>query len=341
MEQSLIKAPYMLIVKNQHHFNRYLRFIVSRPARSKPRKHFSGLHGHHIVPKAVGGTDDADNIVYLTYREHYLAHWMLAKALGDKMWYAFNVMASNGNINSTLYEQSRKYVSSLVSDATCGRIVYHHKETGYTKYFRDGDAIPAGYERGFSATALQKNSDGVRKLKFYHNPATKDQIRINTDEETAPIGYIPGRILGHETGLSAMNVPGRMNVYDMANKTRIYIPKEDYANCEYVTISPNNGIIVVIGDYIIESVKVCNLMLYPHIPKMTGTNYNKKWPTHHNMKKAAQIFTTKTEGKSFRELGFDFIRLDCYTDSVEGKTLVRKDNYGLHVDGTKRTLGII
>ena len=34
---------------------------------------------HHIVPKCMGGADDADNLVYLTYIEHIKAHVLLFK----------------------------------------------------------------------------------------------------------------------------------------------------------------------------------------------------------------------------------------------------------------------
>lgn len=38
-------------------------------------------HGewHHVLPKALGGDDDPRNLVQLTYREHFLAHWLLVK----------------------------------------------------------------------------------------------------------------------------------------------------------------------------------------------------------------------------------------------------------------------
>lgn len=32
---------------------------------------------HHIIPKCIGGTDDENNLTKLTYREHFLAHWLL------------------------------------------------------------------------------------------------------------------------------------------------------------------------------------------------------------------------------------------------------------------------
>ena len=32
---------------------------------------------HHIVPKCWGGTNSKNNIIHLTAREHYIAHWLL------------------------------------------------------------------------------------------------------------------------------------------------------------------------------------------------------------------------------------------------------------------------
>ena len=38
------------------------------------------IERHHIVPKSAGGTDEASNLVYLTPREHFIAHKLLWKA---------------------------------------------------------------------------------------------------------------------------------------------------------------------------------------------------------------------------------------------------------------------
>ena len=66
---------------------------------------------HHIVPKSEGGTDNDDNIVALTAREHYIAHLLLAKIYNDyKMWHAVNLMSrlnAKVKINSRLYEMVR------------------------------------------------------------------------------------------------------------------------------------------------------------------------------------------------------------------------------------------
>lgn len=38
---------------------------------------------HHIIPKCLGGSNFANNIVALTYREHFLCHWLLCKIYPD------------------------------------------------------------------------------------------------------------------------------------------------------------------------------------------------------------------------------------------------------------------
>ena len=34
---------------------------------------------HHIIPKCMNGNNSKDNLVRLTYREHFLCHWLLCK----------------------------------------------------------------------------------------------------------------------------------------------------------------------------------------------------------------------------------------------------------------------
>jgi hypothetical protein len=73
---------------------------------------------HHKTPKCAGGDDSIDNIVYLTAREHYVAHWLLAKmydgqgSIGMKMAYAFNMMHNDNKArNGARYRTSRGFES--------------------------------------------------------------------------------------------------------------------------------------------------------------------------------------------------------------------------------------
>ena len=52
------------------------------------------LEQHHIVPRCLGGGDDPSNLVLLTARAHFIAHWLLRKMYPDnvKVAQAFAVM---------------------------------------------------------------------------------------------------------------------------------------------------------------------------------------------------------------------------------------------------------
>lgn len=70
---------------------------------------------HHILPKCMGGRDTYNNLVYLSAREHLLAHWMLMLAHPDiralKMAYA--TMCTRGSIQLTpkMYQIAKDAVS--------------------------------------------------------------------------------------------------------------------------------------------------------------------------------------------------------------------------------------
>jgi hypothetical protein len=74
---------------------------------------------HHIIAKCLGGTDDKDNLVILTYREHFIAHWLLVKIYKNHSGinYAFLCMLrkqSDGRIlNSRMYETIKKNFSKF------------------------------------------------------------------------------------------------------------------------------------------------------------------------------------------------------------------------------------
>lgn len=63
---------------------------------------------HHIVPRSLGGSDNADNLVHLTYREHFIAHLLLSKMFTGvskiKMSFAARQMLGTYCPNSKIYE---------------------------------------------------------------------------------------------------------------------------------------------------------------------------------------------------------------------------------------------
>lgn len=70
---------------------------------------------HHVIPKCLGGSDEVDNLVDLTAREHYVAHILLAKIYGGKLWHAVNYMGRIKRYSNRHYERARLEHSKLVS----------------------------------------------------------------------------------------------------------------------------------------------------------------------------------------------------------------------------------
>lgn len=68
---------------------------------------------HHIIPRCLGGDDSVDNLVNLTFREHYIAHWLLCKIHRNyKLASAFHMMCSTSSnqqraISSRMFESAR------------------------------------------------------------------------------------------------------------------------------------------------------------------------------------------------------------------------------------------
>lgn len=60
-------------------FNKYYYWYVGIIAKAFRRDKLPGYECHHIVPKCMGGTSEKNNLVYLTLREHFIAHWLLPK----------------------------------------------------------------------------------------------------------------------------------------------------------------------------------------------------------------------------------------------------------------------
>jgi hypothetical protein len=98
---------------NLHYLNRYNKFIDALKEQT-----IDGYYElHHIIPKSSGGSNDKSNLVALTARQHYIAHWLLWKTYGGNLSRAFFMMSSVGRyqrVNSKTYDKARKDYSVQV-----------------------------------------------------------------------------------------------------------------------------------------------------------------------------------------------------------------------------------
>ncbi|EFW3029272.1 HNH endonuclease [Shigella flexneri] len=97
--------------------------LISRAQTREPLSEYKETH--HIIPRCMGGSDDKENLVELTGREHFIAHWLLCKIYDTPgLKKAFGLMCLTGKnrsykISSQLYELGRR----RLSEAAIGREV--------------------------------------------------------------------------------------------------------------------------------------------------------------------------------------------------------------------------
>jgi hypothetical protein len=87
---------------------------------------------HHIVPKCMGGTNESDNVVELTAREHFIIHKLLHRIYPTHqgLWFAIWIMSTTKTSNDRDYKVSSRDYNRLkeqfaikIRDVNKGRIV--------------------------------------------------------------------------------------------------------------------------------------------------------------------------------------------------------------------------
>jgi len=89
-------------------------------AKSLTRSKKNGIYEkHHIIMQSVGGTDDPDNLVLLTPKEHFIVHYLLWKMHPNNRKYRDPIFMfkHKGGKNSRLYEAARlSHVHEMKTD---------------------------------------------------------------------------------------------------------------------------------------------------------------------------------------------------------------------------------
>lgn len=100
----------------------YERIYDELISKARASKYTGYVEVHHIKPRCIGGDDTKDNLVALTAREHFLAHWLLAKIHADNesLTYAWNMMCVGRTQSSHLYKYAREEVSRMRTGRSWG-----------------------------------------------------------------------------------------------------------------------------------------------------------------------------------------------------------------------------
>lgn len=91
---------------NNRYTDIYYRIINFAKQRNTIRSKNDGYQTHHIIPRALGGTNNSDNLVVLTYKEHRVCHRLLIHmTIGrfkHKMMYAYRLFNRHYDISKIL-----------------------------------------------------------------------------------------------------------------------------------------------------------------------------------------------------------------------------------------------
>lgn len=87
---------------------------------------------HHVIPRSLNGADTPNNLVRLTYREHFIAHWLLTKIhVGGnlrKMQRALWAMTLDRQgqrlVSGWQFESAKRAVRDLELDPEADRLWY-------------------------------------------------------------------------------------------------------------------------------------------------------------------------------------------------------------------------
>jgi hypothetical protein len=145
---------------------------------AKLRKIETYCETHHIIPKCLGGTDDKNNLVELTAREHYLCHWLLAKYTNDRrLWLAFSMMGVSSKNhdriwNSRVFERSRIARKNAMTGS--GNHMFG-KKSHFTKHTEE------------TKEKIRISKLGKKRTKFSRRAATEEtKIKISNSKKGKP-----------------------------------------------------------------------------------------------------------------------------------------------------------
>ena len=119
--------------------NKYTRIYNNIIERAKSRTLSGYTETHHIIPRSLGGSNEADNLVPLTAREHFICHRLLTKMTEGDAWRymskAIYLMSHTGSTtqympNSRTYQYLREQNS--IASSGKGNTFYGRKHTEET-----------------------------------------------------------------------------------------------------------------------------------------------------------------------------------------------------------------
>ena len=141
---------------------------------------------HHIIPKCLGGTNEASNLVKLTAREHFIIHKLLCEIYptNTKIFFAYRMMAIMKNskdnirtyyISAREFERIRIMHAQISSDVNKGRVRTIEHRQNMSNALRGKKKLPMSQETKDKISIALKG----RTLTLEHRKKVRDANKGN------------------------------------------------------------------------------------------------------------------------------------------------------------------
>jgi hypothetical protein len=174
--------------------------LLIQKAKNRNKSSLGYTENHHIVPRSEGGLDEETNIVALTAREHFLAHWLLYREnpkINSRAFSFWRMCNGRGKVapknwitvSSRAYEEARFAHSKAISNSLknkpkskehVAKVAEANRGKKRSEEKRANMRKPHKYsEKGLAARRLAtvgKPASNIRKVKMIHK-STLETIR--------------------------------------------------------------------------------------------------------------------------------------------------------------------
>lgn len=163
---------------------------------------------HHILPKSLGGSNDKDNLIALTPRQHYIAHWMLWKIHGGKMSNAFFFMNNHKSYKKMYSRGYEKLRDESVKNLSGKNAAWYgkkfpkemrEKQSNARKLFLQKDGVLDSIRQQIkkvrpSADDYKKSSKTMSQLIWVNDGIRSYRLKPEVAEEKLSNGFMRGRL---------------------------------------------------------------------------------------------------------------------------------------------------
>ncbi len=169
-----------------NHSKVYYSIINRAKNRGLDKSKYETYHEiHHIIPKCIGGTNDKDNLVMLTAKEHFICHLLLEKIYPNEKGLrlvAYKLIHGNKeftdnvkitsktieNVKNRAIESLREFGKMRIHGENERRIISEKAKNRWSEYKKDENKLNE-----------IKNNIRLNTKKAMYKPEVREKTRIN------------------------------------------------------------------------------------------------------------------------------------------------------------------